>query len=141
MVEVDGVVRGYAYATRFRERPAYDWTAETTVYVDGAFAGRGLGRTAMRALLAILRLQGFHVATAGVTPPNPGSVALHRALGFAPVGLFREVGWKSGTWHGVEFFTLELSSAEPWPAPIRPLPEIAGTGEVARALSLAGADD
>jgi L-amino acid N-acyltransferase YncA len=137
VVEVDGVVRGYAYAGRFRERPAYDWAAETTVYVDRAFQGRGLGRAAMRAVVAILRLQGFHVAVAGITPPNPGSVSLHLRLGFERIGLFEEVGWKDGAWHGVEFFGLELAPPEPAPAPIVPLPGLAGSEELERALAAA----
>jgi phosphinothricin acetyltransferase len=135
VVEIDGLVRGYAYAGRFRERPAYDWVAETTVYLDRAFQGRGLGRAAMRAVLEILRLQGFHTAIAGVTPPNPGSVGLHLGLGFERIGLFEEVGWKDGAWHGVEFFGLELSPPEPAPVPIRPLPEVAGSDELRRALA------
>jgi L-amino acid N-acyltransferase YncA len=134
VIEVDGVVRGYAYAGRFRERPAYDWAAETTVYVDRAFQGRGVGHAAMRAVLAILQLQGFHVAVAGITPPNPGSVALHLRLGFERIGLFEEVGWKDGSWHGVEFFGLELSPREPTPAPVVPLPELAGSEGLERAL-------
>jgi L-amino acid N-acyltransferase YncA len=135
VVELDGVVRAYAYAGRFRDRPAYDWAAETTVYVDPAFQGRGLGRTAMRAVLAILRLQGFHTAIAGITPPNPASVGLHRRLGFERIGLFEAVGWKNGAWHGVEFLGLELSPPEPPPEPIRPLPELAGSEELERALA------
>jgi phosphinothricin acetyltransferase len=135
VAEVDGVVRGYAYAGRFRDRAAYDWTAETTVYVDQAFHGLGIGRATMQAVLAILRLQGFHMAVAGVTPPNPGSVALHVSLGFQRIGQFEEVGWKFGRWHGVEFFGLGLSATEPWPEPIRPLPLIAESGNLARVLA------
>ena len=61
VVEVDGVVRGYAYATRHRERPAYDWTTETTVYVHREFHGQGLGRAAMRGLVAVLGYRDEHV--------------------------------------------------------------------------------
>jgi phosphinothricin acetyltransferase len=135
VAELDGVVRGYAYAGRFRERAAYDWTAETAVYVDRDFLGRGIGRATMRAVLDVLRLQGFHSVLAGVTPPNPGSVGLHEALGFERIGLFEEVGWKDGRWHGVEFFALALSPADRTPLPIRSLPEIAGSGEVERVLA------
>ncbi len=137
VAEVDGVVRGYAYAGRFRDRPAYDWTAESTVYVDRDRQGAGLGRATMRSVIAILRLQGFHVVVAGVTPPNPRSVALHRSLGFEPVGRFDGVGWKAGRWHGVDFFTLDLAERRdgPEPAPIRPLPALLGTPELAEALA------
>jgi L-amino acid N-acyltransferase YncA len=139
VVEVDGVVRGYAYATRHRERPAYDWTTETTVYVDRAFHGRGLGRTAMRALIAVLRLQGFHLVVAGITAPNPGSFGLHRALGFGRIGEFEAIGWKSDAWHGVEFWGLELSPRDPVPDPVTPIGDLVGTPELAAALEGHGA--
>jgi L-amino acid N-acyltransferase YncA len=137
VVEVDGVARGYAYAGRFRDRPAYDWSAESGVYVDDASRGLGLGRTLMASLIAVLRLQGFRLLVAGVTPPNPASVALHLALGFRRVGTFQGVGHKFGAWHGVEFFELDLA---PRPdgeaaAPIRPLPELLGMPELQRAIT------
>ena len=134
-VEVDGVVRAYAYATRHRERPAYDWTAETTVYVDEAFRGRGLGRIAMRSLVAVLRLQGFHLLVAGITAPNPGSFRLHESLGFERIGEFEAIGWKFDAWHGVEFWGLELGAREPVPDPVIPITELAGTPELAAALA------
>lgn len=135
VVEVDGVVRAYAYGARHRDRAAYDWTVETTVYVDRDFARRGLGHAAMRAVLAILRLQGAHLAVAGVTPPNPGSVALHESLGFTRVGAFEAMGWKFGRWHGVEWFQLELAPREGEPSPLVPLPALAGTPELEAALA------
>jgi L-amino acid N-acyltransferase YncA len=137
LAEVDGTVRAYAYATRHRDRPAYDWTAETAVYVDRNHAGRGLGRATMTAVLEILRLQGAHLAVAGITPPNPASVALHRSLGFTRVGVFEAIGYKFGAWHGVEWFELELGDRVRDPAPLVPLPEIAGSEEVARILDAA----
>jgi phosphinothricin acetyltransferase len=124
VVEVDGHVRAYAYATRHRERPAYDWTVETTVYADRGFTGRGLGRRAMSALLVVLRVQGAHLAVAGVTPPNAASERLHEALGFRRVGTFEAIGFKSGRWHGVTWFALELGSRDGKPAPLVPLPEL-----------------
>lgn len=137
VAEVEGVVRAYAYAGRFRERAAYDWTCESTVYVDRALHRSGLGRATMEAVLRVVRLQGFRLVVAGVTPPNPGSVGLHQALGFERVGEFEGVGWKSGRWHGVEFFELELFAAVDGadPAPIRPLPALLGTPELAAAIA------
>ena len=134
VVEVDGVVRAYAYATRHRERAAYDWTAETTVYVDPEHRARGLGRIAMRALVAVLRLQGFHLLVAGITAPNPGSVRLHQSLGFERIGEFEAIGWKFDGWHGVEFWALELDAREPVPDPVTPIGELAGTPELDAAL-------
>lgn len=141
VAEVDGVVRGYAYAGRFRDRPAYDWSAESGIYVDGASRGLGLGRRLMEALIAVLRAQGFRLLVAGVTPPNPASVALHLALGFRRVGEFSGVGHKFGAWHGVEFFELDLAPRvdDEAAVPICPLPELLGTAELARALRPSGA--
>ena len=137
VAEVDGVVREYAYAGRFRDRGAYDWTAESTVYVDRSLHRSGLGRATMSAVLRVLRLQGFRLVIAGVTLPNAGSEGLHRALGFEPVGTFDGVGWKAGRWHGVSFFELEFFPCVdgPQPAPIRPLPELLGTPELAAAIA------
>ncbi len=134
--EVDGVVHGYAYAGRFRDRPAYDWSAESGIYVDDASRGLGVGRALMVALIAVLRLQGYRLLVAGITPPNPASVGLHLALGFERVGLFEGVGFKAGAWRGVEFFELALAPRVDGeaPAPIRALPELLGTPELARAL-------
>ncbi len=132
VAEVDGRVCAYAYGSRHRERPAYDWTVETAVYVDEAFTGRGLGRAAMTALLEILRLQGFHLAVAGITAPNAASVALHRALGFERIGEFEAMGWKSGAWHGVEWFARELAPRSRAPSPIRPLVDALGDWEANR---------
>jgi phosphinothricin acetyltransferase len=134
VAEVDGRVRAYAYASRHRERAAYDWTAETTVYVDAALTGRGLGRAVMTALLAILRIQGFHLAVAGVTLPNAGSVALHRSLGFTRIGEFEAIGFKLGRWHDAEWYGLELGPRESDPPPVRPLPEIRATDGIRAAL-------
>jgi len=137
VAELDGVVRAYAYAGRFRDRAAYDWTAESTVYVDRALHRTGLGRATMEAVLRVLRLQGFRLVVAGVTPPNPGSEGLHLALGFRRVGTFTGVGWKDGHWHGVEFFEMELFPVRDGvePPPIRPLPALLGTPELDRAIA------
>jgi L-amino acid N-acyltransferase YncA len=134
VVEVDGTVRAYAYATRHRERAAYDWTVETTVYVDREFTRMGLGRIAMSALLAVLRVQGAHLAVAGITPPNPGSIGLHEALGFVRIGVFEAMGFKLGQWHAVTWYGLELGPREDDPAALVPLPEVAGSEAVASAL-------
>jgi phosphinothricin acetyltransferase len=109
VAEEDGEVVGYAYACRWRERPAYDWAVEVSVYVAGAHAGRGVGRALYGELLDRLRAQGFHVAVAGITLPNPASIALHERMGFAPIGALREVGWKLGGWHDVGYWQLLLA--------------------------------
>lgn len=99
---------GYAYASRHRAREAYRLTVETSVYVAPEAQGQGVGRALYEALLAELRDRGFAVALAGITLPNPASVGLHEALGFAPVGVFRSVGLKAGRWWDVGWWQLSL---------------------------------
>jgi phosphinothricin acetyltransferase len=126
VAEEGGEVVGYAYACRWRERPAYDWAVEVSVYVDLAHTGEGVGRALYAELLDRLRAQGFHVAVAGITLPNPASIALHERMGFEPIGALREVGWKLGAWHDVGYWQLLLApdAGDP-PAPPRP-PEPTG---------------
>jgi phosphinothricin acetyltransferase len=127
--EVDGAVAGYAYATRFRARPAYRFTAETTVYVHAAHRGRGVGRALYTVLLDALRLQGFRRAVGGIALPNDASVALHENAGFRPVGVFTRVGFKFGRWHDVGFWDMELAEAVPDPPEPLPLCAVAATPE------------
>jgi phosphinothricin acetyltransferase len=96
--EEDGIL-GYAYAGIFRERPAYRFTAETTVYIHERARRRGVGRALYTELFRQLGERGFVTAVAGITLPNPSSVALHESIGFKPVGVFHKVGFKFGQWH------------------------------------------
>lgn len=132
--ERGGRVLGYAYAGRFRERPAYRWTVETSVYVREGARGRGLGRALYAALLAAVRAQGFYNAYAGITLPNAASVRLHEALGFEPVGVYRRAGFKFGAWHDVGWWQLALRPPDADPAEPRPLAELCETPEWAEAL-------
>jgi L-amino acid N-acyltransferase YncA len=104
-----GVI-GYAYAGPFNERAAYDWSVTTSVYIAATERGRGVGRALYRSLLAILSAQGYRQAMAGITLPNAASVALHEAMGFRPVGVYRQAGWKFGAWHDVGWWQRGLGS-------------------------------
>jgi phosphinothricin acetyltransferase len=115
----DGAVRGYAYASRHRERAAYRWSVDVTCYVHAAHRRKHVGRALYQALFALLRLQGFHAAHAGITLPNAASVALHESLGFVPVGVYRAVGFKLGAWHDVGWWQLELLPRNAQPAQLR----------------------
>ena len=101
VAEHDGRVVGFAYGCPHRTRHAYRWTADVSVYLDAGHHGRGIGRALYDALLPLLREQGIHTACAGITLPNPASVALHEAVGFRPVGIYRAIGFKFGAWHDV----------------------------------------
>ena len=116
-----GRVIGFAYATPHRERAAYRWACDVSVYVDGAQRRRGIGRQLYEALLPLLRAQRLHVACAGVTLPNAASVRLHESLGFEPVGVYRGIGFKLGRWHDVGWWQLRLLGGAD-SAPAEPLP-------------------
>lgn len=119
VLERAGVVVGYAYAARHRERAAYRWSIDTSVYIDPAHHRTGVGRALYGALLPLARAQGFYVAHAGITLPNPASVALHEAFGFEPIGVYRDVGFKLGAWHDVLWYRLALRPPDDAPAPPR----------------------
>lgn len=90
--EDGGEILAYVYASQHRERAAYRWSVDTTVYVRLGRERRGVGRALYTSLLALLPLQGFVNAYAGVTLPNAASVGLHEAMGFRPVGVYRAGG-------------------------------------------------
>jgi phosphinothricin acetyltransferase len=104
----DGELLGYAYASPHRERAAYRWAVDVSAYVGEQYHRMGIGRALYRSLLAILQLQGFYQAIAGITLPNPGSVGLHQAMGFRPLGIYERIGYKCGQWHDVQWFQLAL---------------------------------
>jgi phosphinothricin acetyltransferase len=87
------------------------------VYVGAAHRRRGVGRALYTSLFALLRLQGFCAAHAGIALQNPASVALHERMGFAPVGIYRAVGYKSGAWRDVGWWQLDLRERELRPSP------------------------
>jgi phosphinothricin acetyltransferase len=108
VLEVDGVLAGYAYATKWRVRPAYRYSVESSVYLDKDSTGRGLGRVLYASLLDELRARGLHLVIGGIAQPNAGSVGLHEALGFRKVAHFSEVGRKFGRWVDVAYWELRL---------------------------------
>jgi L-amino acid N-acyltransferase YncA len=120
VAEADGIV-GYAYGGPYKERAAYRWSCEVSVYVDRGRQRTGAGRALYEALLARLAARGYRMAVAGMTLPNDASVGLHRALGFEPVGTYRRIGYKHGAWHDVAWTQRPLAaddgSAEPPPEP------------------------
>ena len=112
-----GDVDGYAYAGKHRERPAYQWSVDCTVYVREGSRGRGVGRRLYCQLLSTLKALGYHHAYAGIAMPNAASVALHTAMGFQSVGTFREVGYKFGAWRDVSWWQCRLGEGAPERAP------------------------
>jgi phosphinothricin acetyltransferase len=109
VAEQDGQVAGYAYAGRWSGRCSYRFSAESTVYLDPAAVGQGLGKRLYGALLAALRERSMHVVIGGIALPNPASVALHEKLGFVKVAHFRQVGFKFDQWIDVGYWQTQLS--------------------------------
>lgn len=105
-----GHVCGYAYASKHRERAAYQWSVDTTVYVREDQRGRGVGRALYGQLLPLLASLGYCQAFAGIALPNAGSVALHEAVGFVALGVYRDVGFKQGQWRDVGWWQKTLRS-------------------------------
>lgn len=120
VAEDEGAVVGYAYAAAHRERAAYRWAADVSVYVASTAQRRGVGRALYTALLRDLRGRGTRTVWAGTTLPNAPSVALHEAMGFRPVGVYRAVGWKHGAWHDVGWWGLDLADGRDDPPPPGP---------------------
>src|SRR3954447_9137089 len=117
LVAEDGSgVFGYAYAATFHPRAAYRWACEVSVYLEMGRRRTGAGRALYDVLLPRLTARGSRVAIAGMTLPNPGSVGLHRALGFEPVGTYTRIGYKFGEWHDVAWTQLMLVDDDAPPA-------------------------
>jgi L-amino acid N-acyltransferase YncA len=111
-----GEVLGYAYASAHRSRAAYQWSVDVSVYIHASTRRSGVGRAIYTSLFTLLALQGFFNAYAGITLPNPGSVGLHEAMDFHPVGVYRAVGYKLGAWHDVGWWQRTLQDHMPSPA-------------------------
>jgi L-amino acid N-acyltransferase YncA len=111
VAERGGEVIGYARGGQYKDRAAYQWSVETSVYIRTTAHRTGVGRALYGVLFDLLVMQGFFMAYAGVTLPNPGSVGLHESQGYTPVGVYRAAGYKFGAWHDVGW----------WQRPLRPL--------------------
>jgi len=124
IAESGGRVGGYAYASAFRARKAYDWTAETSIYVHPEHHRRGMGRALYARLLQLLERQGYHSAYGAATAPNPSSEGLHLAMGFEQVGYLPRVGFKLGAWHDVIYWRIDLDDRAAPAGRIRPVSEV-----------------
>jgi L-amino acid N-acyltransferase YncA len=132
--EEQGEVLGYAYASQHRTRQAYQWSADVSAYVHERWRGKGIGKALYTSLFALLRLQGFYNVYAGITLPNPASVALHEAMGMRQLGIYQQVGYKQGTWHDVGWWQETLQQHISEPVPPLDLESAQGLSEWGRAL-------
>lgn len=108
VIEVDGVVAGYAYAVPWKNRSAYRFSTESTIYLAPEAGGQGLGSQLYGAVIDELRARGIHSVVGGIALPNAGSVALHEKMGYRKVAHFEQTGWKFGAWVDVGYWQLLL---------------------------------
>lgn len=134
-----GWIAGYAYASRHNERAAYVWSVSVSVYVRRGRQGEGIGRALYATLFDLLRLQGFKTTLAGITLPNAASERLHRAMGFEPVGIYRNIGYKCGRWHDVVWLQMPLGDYEADARPPRRLDDVRNTPAWHEALAAGAA--
>ncbi|MBK7680604.1 MAG: N-acetyltransferase [Chitinophagaceae bacterium] len=115
--EMDGKIAGYAYGTRYRERVAYQWCTESSIYMHDDFQKTGIGRLLYSTLFEILKRQGFRNVYAVINLPNEKSVAFHERLGFTYFATYEQVGYKLGKWKNVGWWRLILNEFGNEPAP------------------------
>lgn len=115
--EMDGKIAGYAYATRHRERTAYQWCTESSIYIHDDFQRRRVAHALYTALFDILKIQGFRNVYAVINLPNDRSVAFHESCGFEYFATYEKVGYKLGKWKNVGWWRLILNEFTDEPAP------------------------
>jgi L-amino acid N-acyltransferase YncA len=118
VLEDDDEIVGYAYAAPVKERAAYAWACEVSVYLESGRRRAGAGRALYAVLFERLEDRGYRRLIAGMTLPNPASEGLHRAMGFEPIGVQRRIGWKHDAWHDVAWVQRSLGDDGP-PAELR----------------------
>jgi phosphinothricin acetyltransferase len=114
--EVDGIIAGYAYAGRHRERTAYQWCVESSIYIHDDFQKAGIGGVLYTALFEILKKQGFRNVYAVINFPNDKSVAFHESCGFRHFATYEKVGYKLGKWKNVGWLQLSINEYGDEPA-------------------------
>ena len=112
----DGQVLGFAYGNWFKPRPAYRFSVEDSIYLAPEAAGQGLGRALLAELLATLERVGVRKVMAVIgDSANAGSIGVHRALGFEPVGTVKSCGWKFGRWLDIVLMEKTLGAGDTTP--------------------------
>lgn len=124
VLEEEGKAVGYAYAHRFREREAYQWSAELSIYLARDAMGRGLGEELYQRLIMLMRPQNIKIVYALVTGANPGSLRFHDRMGFDYLGCHEKVGYKAGEWVDMHWYAMRLGEQEGEPEPFVPFSRV-----------------
>ncbi|HEY5392693.1 MAG TPA: GNAT family N-acetyltransferase [Hanamia sp.] len=122
--ESDGVVAGYAYASKHRERAAYQWCVESSVYVNDHFQQKGIAAKLYETLFRILQYQGCRNVYAGITLPNEKSIHFHEKMGFSKIADYTNIGYKLNRWNTVRWYQLQLNNYNDAPDTFIKLKEI-----------------
>jgi len=127
LVAMEGdLVKGIAWASPWKLRGAYDWTAEVSVYVRNGHEGQGIGRALCGRMLEIMDEQGYHAIVAVIALPNEASVALHQSLGFELGGTLKRLGYKNGQWRDVSYWQrLHANADDSAPPALKLVSEVA----------------
>lgn len=126
VAEEDGTVLGYAYASAFKARAAYSWSAETSIYVRRGRGRQGVGKALYAALEELLGRQHVCNLCACITYPNPPSIAFHESFGYKTVAHFHASGFKLHAWHDMIWMEKELCAHCIPPMPFIPFPQLSG---------------
>lgn len=135
--EINGKIVGYAYASPFIERTAYDWSVDASVYIHPDYHRKKIATALYGCLFELLKLQGFYNVYAGITTSNKRSIAFHESFGFKPVGIYHNVGYKFNQWHDVEWLALTITEHTGLPQKPRSIDDIKVTPEFDLAISKA----
>ncbi len=127
--EIDHIVVGYAYISRFREREAYDWSMESSIYINPVYQRKNIGKALYYALIELSKLLGYCNIYGVVTMPNIKSEKLHDLFGFATIGVTHNVGFKFGKWLDVKWYELNIKEYNNQPEKPKTINEIAHTSE------------
>lgn len=118
VAEEDGKILGYCYVSQFKNRDAYDWAVETTIYICPDCKGRGLGRKLYEKLEEILRAQNILNLNACIAYPHPESITFHEKMGYEIVAHFHKCGYKQGIWYDMIWMEKMLGDHEKNPLPV-----------------------
>jgi len=135
--KMENKVAGYAYISRFRDREAYDWTVESSIYISSKYHGMNIGKAMYHALIEISKISGYKNLIGVVTMPNIKSEKLHAHFGFEEVGILKNVGNKNGNWADVKYYSLKLSEYNLNPEKPKPISEIMNSNELSNILKIA----
>lgn len=117
---LDGTLVGYCHASKFKDRDAYDWAVETTIYIRHDSKGKGIGRKLYEKLEELLYKQHILNLNACIAYPHPESIQFHEKMGYHTVGHFHKCGYKHGVWYDMVWMEKMLGEHPENPSPVIP---------------------